>query len=82
MKGLKIYCVLDPSRAMATCQETMQDVCWVEARLEGDGDEVEKLMASGELKGFVFRHPLYLHTVKMNDWVSHMLSVALINVSR
>jgi hypothetical protein len=69
IKTLKICCVLDPSRAMAA-YETTEDSCWVETTLPGREAEVEMLVGSRELEGFVFPSPSCPRTVRMYDWVS------------
>ena len=67
---LKVCCIFDPSRAATSYKSVDGDVCWVDVRLPGENAEVDQLLASDELRGFVLRHRKP-HTVRMYDWVSH-----------
>ena len=72
IETLKICCVLDPSRAARNYQEIESHSCWVEVELPGK--EVNQLITSGELSGFVFRVPKYANNVRLYDWVSRISS--------
>jgi hypothetical protein len=68
---IKLCCVLDPSRAAQTRKRIEGHFCWVETPLPGGIDEVDRLVSSEELEGFVFHHPDQLDSVIMYEWVSH-----------
>ena len=53
-KRLTLYCVLDPSRAVATYQETVGHSCWVDARLGGDAKGLSNLWPQGGWKAVRF----------------------------
>lgn len=77
---LKICCILNPSKACRTYKQTENEVSWVEARLPREKAEVNSLMDSGELKGYVFHIPQKPHSVKINNWVSHIF-VCIFDIS-
>jgi hypothetical protein len=74
IEALKICCVLDPSRAAQNYEEIEGHSCWVDAELPGEQEEVDQLIRSGELSGFVFRVPKYANQVRLYDWVSRVAS--------
>ena len=70
---LKIYYVLDPTRALESYVDTEDDVCQLDTELPGGEEEIKRLLGSGELEGYVSQHPKHADLVRMNDWVSHAI---------
>ena len=69
IKGLKLCCVLDPSRSAQSYDSVLDHVSWVDLAPPGGDAEIVRLLACPGLAGFVLPHPS-LPTVRMYDWVS------------
>ena len=80
MRMLRICCILDPSRVFECYEDIGVHSCWVEAKLPGGKEEVDALVGSEALTGYVFRVPDEVDTVTIYDWVSNLL-LFLFNVS-
>jgi hypothetical protein len=67
---LKICCVLDPTRAAKARKDVMGNTCWCDVELQGGVEEVQELLSSPGLQGYVFKAPGQGHEVTIYDWVS------------